>query len=405
MHDCYMRDCLLALAGHGDGHVLTVAVALLLAILTGRSDLCIAGVFGAGKTRSLAVLLIALSCELDDFYAVVYTKENVAAKALADQISDLSPQSTFGRLLGRIEEGKGEAYATKIDVRCSDRNRVIAEKRILIATGGSATAEMAMKYSSFSLRLSRTWLAFMDESQQYGNYHEIAALAAIQQPALIVFVGDHRQTPGGLSKGRAAAANRQKLLHRPLGLRALNRSGDYLPPARLAQLIARLWPDASQDDDSDVACLLNVGQAPHTGVWTAATTTQHLPTSLARLFSEETLSHLNVASCLISAILAVLLIATAPEEFGIPECTTTVEAAGLDGPHRWGIILPNSSRVSLLTYKAIVAVRYPELVLHDQDPIQIGHFVPHDHTVEHGGFRAVLWEAPIRNLGQQWKML
>ena len=51
--------------------------------LTGRSDLCIAGVFGAGKTRSLAVLLIALSCELSDFYAIVYTKENVAAKALA----------------------------------------------------------------------------------------------------------------------------------------------------------------------------------------------------------------------------------------------------------------------------------------------------------------------------------
>ena len=137
----------------------------------------------------LAVLLIALSCELDDFYAVVCTKE-------AHQISDLSPptQSTFGRLVGRIEEGKGEAYATKIDVRCSDRNRIIAEKHILIATGGSTTAEMAMKYSSFSLWLSRTWLAFMDESQQYGNYHEVTAHAAIQQPALIVFVGDHRQT-------------------------------------------------------------------------------------------------------------------------------------------------------------------------------------------------------------------
>ena len=146
--------------------------------------------------------------------------------------------------------------------------------------------------------------------------------------------------------------------HRPLGLRALNRSGDYLPPARLTKLIALLWPDASQNNNSDVACLLNVGQAPHTGVWTAATTTQHLPTSLARLFSEETLSHLNVASCLISAILAVLLIVTAPEEFGISECTTTVEAAGLNGSHRWGIILPNSSRVSL-TYKAIVAVRQP----------------------------------------------
>ena len=66
------------------------------------------------------------------------------------------------------------------------------------------------------------------------------------------------------------------------------------------------------------------------------------------------------------------MIATAREEFGVPECTNTLEAAGLEGLHRWDIILPNSSRVSLVTYKAIVAVRYPELVLHDQNPIQIG---------------------------------
>ena len=233
----------------------------------------------------------------------------------------------------------------------------------------------------------------MDESQQYGNYHEIAALAAIQQPALIVFVGDHRQTPGGLSKGRAAAANRQKLLQRPLGLRALNRPGDYLPPARLACLVGLLWPDASQDSDSDIARLLQLGKAPHSGVWTR-TPAQGLPLSLVRLFDPRTLNQINAGSSLIAAVLAVLLIATAPEEFGVPECTNTMEAAGLEGPHRWGIILPNSSRVSLLTYKAIVAVRYPELVLHDQDPIQIGHFVAHDHTVEYGGFRTVLWEAP-----------
>ena len=310
-------------------------------------------------------MLIALSCELDDFSAVVYTKENVAAKALADQISDLSPPTLtqFGRLLGRIEEGKGEAYATKIDVRCNDRNRIISSKPILIATGGSATAEMSMRYSTFSQWLSRVWLAFMDESQQYGNYHEIAALAAIQQPTLIVFVGDHRQTPGGLSKGRAAAANRQKLLQRPLGLRALNRPGDYLPPARLASLVGLLWPDASQDSDSDIARLLRLGKAPHSGVWTTTAPTQELPLSLARLLDQRTLNQINVGSSLIAAVLAVLLIATAPEEFGVPECTSTLEAAGLEGPHRWGIILPNSSRVSLLTYKAIVAVRYPELVL------------------------------------------
>ena len=48
----------------------------------------------------------------------------------------------------------------------------------------------------------------------------------------------------------------------------------------------------------------------------------------------------------------------------------------------------------VFAHKAFVPVRYPELVLHEQDTIQIGHFVAHDHTVEYGGFRTVLWDAP-----------
>ena len=98
--------------------------------------------------------------------------------------------------------------------------------------------------------------------QQYGNYHEIAALAAIQQATLTVFMGNHRQTPGGLLKGLAAAANRRKLLQRPLGLRALDRPGDYLLPARMAELVAQLWPDASQDPNTDLFSLLRLGSKP-----------------------------------------------------------------------------------------------------------------------------------------------
>ena len=48
----------------------------------------------------------------------------------------------------------------------------------------------------------------------------------------------------------------------------------------------------------------------------------------------------------------------------------------------------------MLTYKAIVAVRYPELVLQDGNHTNIGHFVPHEATVMQGGFRTVLWTAP-----------
>ena len=91
-----------------------------------------------------------------------------------------------------------------------------------------------------------------------------------------------------------------------------------------------------------------------------------------------------------------MLIVTAPEEVGLPECADTVEAAGLKGPHRWGVILPNSSRVSLLTYKAIVAVRYPELVAHGHGPLQIGHFVANDQTVETRRFPCCLLGCPQR---------
>ena len=65
----------------------------------------------------------------------------------------------------------------------------------------------------------------------------------------------------------------------------------------MAALIALLWPDASQDDESDIASLLRIGRNSHSGPWTAAA-------------------------------LAVLLIATAPEEFGVPECATTLEQLG-----------------------------------------------------------------------------
>lgn len=84
--------------------------------------------FPATKTRLLAVLLIALQCVIPHFMPWSL-RENVAAKALSHQIVDLQPPNVaaFGRLLGRMEEGKGQAYSTGIDVPCSDRNRLIPE--------------------------------------------------------------------------------------------------------------------------------------------------------------------------------------------------------------------------------------------------------------------------------------
>ena len=131
---------------------------MLLAVLTGRSDLCIAGVFGAGKTGSLAVLLIALSCEIKDFSAVI---KMLRRKRLQTRLVILLPQRKLTLEGGSSALKKAKVRSVPLQyVRCSDRNRIISNKRILIATGGSA--------------------------------------------------------PGGLAKGRLAAANRQKFLQRPL---------------------------------------------------------------------------------------------------------------------------------------------------------------------------------------------
>ena len=55
-----------------------------------------------------------------------------------------------------MEEGKGEAYASKIDVPCSDRNKIIAYKNVLIARGGSATTERCV-IPTFGHWISRIW--------------------------------------------------------------------------------------------------------------------------------------------------------------------------------------------------------------------------------------------------------
>ena len=202
-----------------------------------------------------------------------------------------------------------------------------------------------------------------------------------------MFVGDHRQTPGGLSRGRAAASNRRKLLHRLLG--------SVLLTVRVITTgqtsISHCQPLAGRMQGSDLSTLPSRGMDMHSGPWITVARDDKVPPSLVRLLGASTMSRIDLRSGLNAAALALILIATLPEEFWVPECTDTLEAADLSGPHRWGLILPNSSSVSLLTYKAIVAVRYPELVLHDQSPI---HFVSHEHTADHGGFRAIFWEHP-----------
>ena len=64
-----------------------------MALLTNRLDLCIQGLFGAGKSKSMAVLLLAL-LELDDtenLKILFLCKENSGTRSFADLLLWLQP--------------------------------------------------------------------------------------------------------------------------------------------------------------------------------------------------------------------------------------------------------------------------------------------------------------------------
>ena len=100
--------------------------------------------------------------------------------------------------------------------------------------------------------------------------------------------------------------DRARARHRPYSRKKKVQQSDVAPAARLSGLAARLWPDACQDEDSDIAQVMRVGQEPHTGTWAATGQVHHLPSALGRLLDLRTLSHLNITSSLVATALSVI---------------------------------------------------------------------------------------------------
>ena len=87
-----------------DGHVLGTLCAVTMALLTNRLDLCIQGLFGAGKSKSMAILILAL-IELDEEHKLkilFLCKENSGTRSFSDLLLWLDPPQGVLRRLGRL---------------------------------------------------------------------------------------------------------------------------------------------------------------------------------------------------------------------------------------------------------------------------------------------------------------
>ena len=80
----WTRSTALSFAAELDGHVLDTLCAVTMALLTNRLDLCIQGLFGAGKSKSMAILILALiEIDVTDSLKILFIcKENSGTRSL-----------------------------------------------------------------------------------------------------------------------------------------------------------------------------------------------------------------------------------------------------------------------------------------------------------------------------------
>ena len=130
----------------------------------------------------------------------------------------------------------GTTGKTRLDVESASRHDVLRSKQVIIGCGGGFRHECANRYSPVAQWMSEVDLASQDESQQYGNLDEAAAIARMPRKCLVVWLGDHRQTPQTQHKSQVARRFRQKLFRPPVALRGKT---DKVQPNTLHTVVAR----------------------------------------------------------------------------------------------------------------------------------------------------------------------
>ena len=194
-----------------------------------------------------------------------------------------------------------------------------------------------------------------------------------------ILLSDHKQTPGGLKKTPEAIAFRHKMMKRPIGLRC---GTTLVQPHRLMELLPCI-AETSPDTMARSIMTLSVAQAR-----SRPGCINELQSVLQAPVDEEMLL------CPVKrAALAVLWASYNVQESGLSVACSLGEAAGLEGRHQWGLILPSSARVSLVTYQTVIAVRYPDLVHIDSGEVSYGMFFSAD-PGQAGGFLPIVWDVP-----------
>jgi len=243
-----------------------------LVLRSRRLDPCVQALFGAGKSKSMAILILAL-IELDvehKLKILFLCKENSGTRSFADLLQWLDPPEAvlrrLGRLVGDQERNKSSYSHTRFDINPRERRQMLGKCQLITATGGTVSQDLTMQWSTMSGFMQDLSLMVIDEGQQYGTDREIATISLLRKQPLILWTGDAQQTPGGLARAAPnAKRSRKLLLAKQHGLRSNRR---YFMPSTLAEAMVQLLENTSNEGLHLVKHILARGAHVLGNVWT-----------------------------------------------------------------------------------------------------------------------------------------
>ena len=358
-------------ARQDNGHIVSMAASLALALRSGRSTLAVAGVFGAGKTRSLTFLLAWLALTTHLKIAVVH-KENPAGRAITKLLTafDLEPdhQRYFIRPVSR-EEAETNTACTAYDLRASDAASYIPGCHVVIVTTGLVWDQKGQTHSTLNSHMENVDLLISEEAQQDMDLKSAFAPTVPRQPFFRLLLGDPKQSPGGVADGQRA--HRTLLLKAPIGPRAPTTW--YMPHEipGVFHMLLRHGRGFGLSDLEETA--KGVGHRPLGSSWFRPEKVQATSSFACQL--QSTYKDLSRVDLDLPEGLLVGLgyAATSPDSpLDFRQAQNAAERSGVASPHCWSLMLPTSARVAQEVYEPLVGIQYPMLCSRMGDTWQTG---------------------------------
>ena len=384
-------------ARHDNGHIVSMASSLALALRSGRSTLAVAGVLGAGKTRSLTFLLAWLALTTHLKIAVVH-KENPAGRAITKLLTafDLAPdhQRYFIRPVSR-EEAETNTACTAYDLRASEAAPYIPGCHAVVVTTGLVWDQKGQTHSTLNTHMENVDLLISEEAQQDMDLKSAFAPAVPRQPFFRLLLGDPKQSPGGVADGQRA--HRTLLLKAPIGLRAPTTW--YMPhevPGVFHMLLRRGRGFGHMDLEKAATA---AGHRPLGGHWfrpDKVKATSSFACQLQSTYKDLSSVDLDLPEGL---LVGLGYAATSPDSpLDFKQAQNAAERSGVASPHRWSLMLPTSARVAQEVYEPLIGIQYPMLCSRLGDTWQIGTTsIREDHLIA-SGLRFVHWRHASPNV-------